>query len=372
MALAATGLKTHIWNNNLRSIALLVGYPFLLGFIVWVAAAAIGLFMWQGAGYTANYNITYNTARDAIPHTDQVAMAATFANSFVVEYWPIIVTITAIWFVIAWFYSTRMVAMMAHAHPVTRREEPELYNLLENLCIARGITTPHLNIIETDALNAFASGVRPGDYTVTVTRGLINTLQPDEVEGVLAHELAHIINHDVRLLIVCIVFTGMIGFALQLAWSSMRYSLYAPRGGGNNKSGIGLVLVMLVLVVVLALGYAVGLLTRFALSRRREFMADAGAVEMTRNPEAMMRALMRISGKDHLDAVPDDVAMMCIENSHAFLGLFATHPPIDARIQAISTMTQTPVPSLSNTASTDTPNPATDHQTTTPKNPWAR
>ncbi len=344
MALAAAGLKTHIWNNNLRSIILLVGYPFLMGAIVWAMAAAIGFFMGQSAG----------------PNAPHGTIATNFANGFIAQYWPLIGTAVAIWFIIAWFFNTRMVRMLSHAKPVTRAEEPALYNLLENLCIARGLPMPHLNIIETDALNAFASGVQRSDYTVTVTRGLLNTLRPDEVEGVLAHELTHIINHDVRLLMVCIIFTGMIGFAMQLVWSSVRYGLYMPRSGNNRNNG-GTIIIALAILLILAIGYGASLLTRFALSRRREYMADAGAVELTRNPDAMMRALQRISGRDHIPAVPDDVALMCIENGHAFMGLFATHPSIDDRIRALSTMTGTPIPGAYGTQKSDNP-----------LNPWAR
>lgn len=320
MALAAVGLKTHIWNNNFKSICLLMAYPFLLMGIVWVCAAAVG----------------------ALSGGAQNGVAPAFANNIVYAYWPIIVTVCLIWFAVAWFFHTGMIRKLAHSHPVTRAQEPELYNLLENLSITAGIPTPRLEIIETHARNAFASGIDQKSYTVTVTRGLMNSLTKDELEAVLAHELAHILNRDVRLLIVTVIFTGMIGFAAQLVWSNIRYGMVFSGGRDNNKGGAALV--MLVIAVVLWLGYMATLLMRFALSRRREFMADAGAVELTKNPSAMMRALMRIAGRDKIPGSTNDIAQMCIENSLPFMGLFATHPPIEKRIKAIAAVTGESVP----------------------------
>ena len=205
---------------------------------------------------------------------------------------------------------------------------------------------PRLEIIETHARNAFASGVDRKSFAVTVTRGLLQSLSKDEVEGVLAHELTHILNRDVRLLIITIIFTGMIGFAAQMVWSQVRYGLWVGRrsSNGNNK-GNGIV-ILFVILAILWIGYIATIFTRFAISRKREYMADAGAVQITRNPDAMMRALMRIAGKDQIPKMPGDVAMMCIENRKPFMGLFATHPPIEKRIQSLSDTTGFPIPDL--------------------------
>ncbi|MGH1456433.1 MAG: M48 family metallopeptidase [Alphaproteobacteria bacterium] len=236
-----------------------------------------------------------------------------------------------------------MIRKLAHSHPVTRQDEPELYNMLENLCISRGMPLPHMEIIESHARNAFASGISKDSYSVTVTRGLMHSLAPDELEAVLAHELTHIQNQDVRLLVVTIIFTGLFGFLAQLVWSSVRYNLFFTSGRRDKNSG-GIVIAMIVIGIMLWLGYMASLLMRFALSRKREYMADAGAVEMTKNPDAMMRALMRIAGRDKIPGTTSDIAMMCIENHVPFMGMFATHPPIDARIKAISQVTNTPIP----------------------------
>jgi len=250
----------------------------------------------------------------------------------------------ATWFVIAFFFHTKMIRRLSHSHPVTRNDEPELYNLLENLSITAGISMPRLEIIETHARNAFASGIDEKSFCITLTRGLMNSLTKDELEGVLAHELTHILNRDVRLLIITIIFTGMIGFAAQIVWSHIRYGFIFSGRKRDNSGGI---LIMMALAFTLWLGYVLTLFTRFAISRGREYMADAGAVQLTKNPEAMMRALMRISGRDKIPETTDDIAMMCIENASPFMGLFATHPPIEKRIQSLSKTTNTPVPQIS-------------------------
>lgn len=343
----AAGLQTSIWNNNLRSILLLAVYPFIIMGMIWLIAYAVA--SGQGGFRMVRYDEPGATTWINVGNPEYVA------NNLLIAYWPAILGVIAVWFVISYFWNSSMVRMLCHAKPVTRNEEPELYNILENLCIARGLKTPQINIVETEAKNAFASGVDQRTYAVTVTRGLLNALEKDELEAVLAHELTHIINHDVRLMMVCVIFTGMVGFAAQMVWSNIRYGmLFRGRQSRGNGGGI---LVILAIGAILWIGYIATLFTRFALSRRREYMADAGSVEITKNPDAMMRALMKISGESRIPHSTEDVAMMCIENDVPFMGLFATHPPIKERVKIISEMTHTPVPE---TAPLD------------PKNPWVR
>jgi heat shock protein HtpX len=345
----AAGLQTSIWDNNLRSILLLAAYPFIIAGLVWAIGWILGAA--QGGSVSGSINYEFNT---------------NYANAIIAEFWPAILGVISIWFIISYFFNTSMIRALSHAHPVTRKEEPELYNLLENLCIAEGMTMPALNIIETHARNAFASGIDTRSYTVTVTRGLLNSLSKDEVEGVLAHELTHIINRDVRLLMVTVIFTGMIGFAAQMAWSVIRNS-FRFRTRSNGKNGGSGILLLLAVAAILWVGYMATLFMRFAISRRREFMADAGAVRMTKNPEAMMRALMRIAGRDNIPQAPADIDMMCIENAQPFMGLFATHPPIESRIKIIAEMTNTSVPALPHAGPTPPEQSFGDRRR---KNPW--
>ncbi len=350
MALHSVGLKTQIWNNNFKSIVLLSLYPFLIGLIVWFGAAAWAMIFQSQTG--AQEISAYETINQA--------------NALMGAYWYYVFGFVGIWFVVAFFSHAALINKMSGAHSVSRAEEPELYNLLENLCIAQGISMPHLNIIETHARNAFASGIGPKSYAITVTRGLMNSLQKDELEAVLGHELAHILNHDVRLLMVTVIFTGMVGFFSQMAWSSMRRNIFY--GGGRGKDRGKAMMFMFAVAIILWIGYLATLLMRFALSRRREFMADAGAVEMTKNPQAMMRALMRIAGRDHVPAMPGDVAQMCIENSKPLMGAFSTHPPIDARISTISIMTGEPIPDLPHAGPADKSDRLDTQRD--PRNPW--
>jgi heat shock protein HtpX len=208
--------------------------------------------------------------------------------------------------------------------------------MLENLCISRGMVMPSFQIIESPQLNAFASGLSDKQSTITLTTGIIESLTPEELEAVIAHELTHIINRDTRLMVVAIIFAGMFSFLAQMFWRNMRF-----RRGGNRKDGR----FMLIAAIVLAIGYLLSIVIRFSLSRRREFMADAGAVELTRNPAAMMNALLRISGRSELREVNEDMRPMLLDDpASGFFGLFATHPAIEDRVAAISAISGEPVP----------------------------
>lgn len=331
MAIAAVGLKTHIYNNNVKSMLLLAGYPFLLIVMVGLAGMGFKLMAYsQGSFGKSAEDLSMGLLWDA-----GIQAVADYGH------WAILAAL--VWFAIAFFFHAKMIQMASGSRPLTRKEAPKLYNMLENLCISRGMAMPKLYIIESAGLNAFASGISDSTYAVTVTRGLIDTLEDDEMEAVLGHELTHIINKDVRLLIIGVVFAGMLGFLAQIAFRALVYGPRTHYRSGGNKKGGG---AMLIALVVLVIGYIFAIMIRFAMSRRREFLADAGAVELTKNPEAMMRALMRIAGRDYVEETPADVEQMCIENSHFFMGMFATHPPIDDRIETISNMTNTPIPKL--------------------------
>ena len=321
MSVGNAALNRSIASNNFKSVMLLGFYPFLMMGMIGIIVAVINYFAGGQEGIQAG------------------------TLGFIQQYWPMILAGAVIWFCISYFFHTVMIRKMAHSHPVTPQDEPELYAMLENLCRRAQMPTPKLEIIESHARNAFASGVNEKSFTVTVTRGLMQSLATDELEAVIAHELTHIQNRDVRLLIITIIFTGMVGFAAQLMWSQVRYSLWMGRSRNGNGRNNGMIILMVILAV-LWIGYFATLFTRFALSRKREYMADAGAAQMTGKPDAMMRALMRIAGKDQIPKIPGDIAMMCVENRVPFMGLFATHPPIEKRIQSLSEHSGKPIPNL--------------------------
>jgi heat shock protein HtpX len=187
---------------------------------------------------------------------------------------------------------------------------------------------PRLAIIETGAMNAYASGLTEKNYTVTVTRGLMDALDKDELEAVLAHELSHIRHGDVRMMVIAVIFVGIISFVAEIGFRVLIRS-----GGGGRRSGGVLILVATGLIL---LAYVLAILIRFSLSRRREYMADAGAVELTKNPDAMISALLKISGQTEIEKAPSEVREMMIDNPRSgFMGVFATHPPIEKRVDML-------------------------------------
>jgi len=253
---------------------------------------------------------------------------------------PYLLVGIAVWFVIAYFANTSIIRSATGSRPLERKENKRVYNLVENLCMSQGMSMPQINVIEDDSLNAFASGINDRTYTVSLSRGIINKLDDEELEAVIAHELSHIRNRDVRLLIVSIVFVGIFAMLSQLAFRTL---LFSPgRSRNNGKNGNGAVLVILIALIVAIIGYFFATLMRFAISRSREYMADAGSAEMTHRPQALASALRKISQDPDIEAVTrDDVAQLFIEHPHSnekeglFSGissLFDTHPPIKKRI----------------------------------------
>ncbi len=313
--MSAFGLQSHIWNNNLKSILLLAGFPLLL--LVLMYGLCVG----------------YVGLSDDIRSPEE---GLTVAFELMGRVWPLAFMAAGAWFLIAWLLNQQIVKASVGAKGLTRREAPEIYNMLENLCLSRGLTMPKLNIIESAALNAFASGVSEASYTITLTRGLIDTLDDDELEAVLAHELTHIMNKDVRLLIVAVVFVGIFSFFAEILFDGLFRT--GVRVGGHTRSrngdsrGGGILIIVAIALIILA--YVLAIAIRFALSRKREFLADAGAVELTKNPDAMISALRKISGRSEVDA-PADVRQMMVVNAKPFAGVFMTHPSIEKRVEAL-------------------------------------
>ena len=256
---------------------------------------------------------------------------------------PTVLIGVGIWFVISYFFHAQIIQKATHARPLERRDNKRVYNLTENLCMSVGMTMPKLYIIESDALNAFASGINEKTFAVTLTRGIINTLNDEELEGVIAHELTHIRNRDVRLLIVTIVFVGIFATIANVAFRLLLHSNLLDSRSSKNISGKGgaiviwLLLMAVLIMVVFFLIYLISILFKLALSRSREYMADAGAVELTHNSMALASALRKISGHSAIEEIDnDEVKELFIDyKAEGFFSLFATHPPIEKRIQVL-------------------------------------
>ncbi len=316
--MGAFGLKTHIWNNNLASIFLLAMFPVLLLLI----AYALTLLFTAGS-----YADTGTAMREAMYQMPVIA--------------PFAVAAAGIWFGIAWMGHSAMIDAAVGAKSLTRQDNPQLYNMLENLCVSRGMPMPRLKIVETDAMNAFATGLSDKRASITFTRGLLDRLNRDEVEAVMAHELTHVRNKDIRLLVIAIIFVGIISFVGEMLVRGMFYSSMGRRGGGRRGGGQrgggkGGGAVILIAIAIMVVAYTLAILIRFAMSRRREYLADAGAVELTKNPDAMITALRKISGSAPVQNAPGMVREMFLHHPKAdFMDMFATHPPIEKRIAAL-------------------------------------
>lgn len=314
------GIQTQQSRNNFRSLLLLCLFPCLV----------VGLL------FVFCYLLVY-FAHSSASEVDVMGNAV----ALFIQWAPYVLGGVLIWFLIAYFANTSIINSATGARPLERKENKRIYNLVENLCMSQGMAMPKINIIDDDSLNAYASGINKKSYTITLSKGIVEKLNDEELEAVIAHELSHIRNHDVRLLIISIVFVGIFSMVAQIALRSVYYSSFTRRK--NDKEG-GALLIILLAMAVAAIGYFFAILMRFAISRKREYLADAGAAEMTKNPFALASALRKISADPDIEAVKrEDVAQLFIQHPgkqaksalSGLSGLFATHPPIEKRIQIL-------------------------------------
>jgi heat shock protein HtpX len=314
--MAAYGLYTHIQANKRRSVLLMIGLFFLV-YVLTFAGALVA---------EAMLNDT--------PIDRLIAAAATdFIKAL-----PFVSVGTLLWIWIAYKFHQNMIDAITGGQEVTRQEQPRLYNLLENLCISRGITMPKLKVMESSALNAFATGMNDKQYSITVTSALIERLNDQELEAVLGHELTHIRNDDVRTLVIAVIIAGVISFFAELVFRLMFQGGFSVRrsSSSSDRKGGGAAIAILIAIALIAVAWILSVEIRLALSRQREFLADAGSVELTKNPDAMIAALRKIEGRGELQGATSAVMEMCIDNPReGFADLFATHPSIDRRIAAI-------------------------------------
>ncbi len=331
--LPVNGLYGHISRNNTKSVVLLASFAALV-FLFWLAfcllLAALSVHM---ARHGATIDLILASAVRRAART-----------------WWMPVVISGVWFLYAWRKHADMIRRGTGARPVSRVEEPALYNLVENLAITAGLPMPRVEIMDTPALNAYAAGLSPETATIAVTRGLIDTLETDELEAVLAHEMSHIRNYDVRLMVVATIFCGgltMLGGLVARGASSSpsttadTFTMLGRRRSGDRSSGgngaVGLA--VLIAVVLLVITHVFAKLAKLAISRSREYMADAGAVELTKRPDSLISALRKISGNDEVPLAAESLRAMMISSSggvaSSLAQLFSTHPAVEDRIQSL-------------------------------------
>src|SRR6266705_5387633 len=330
--MAAYGLYTHIASNKFRSMLLLAGL-FLLVYVIVYAGALIIEVVDNG-----NASVDYYLRA---------------ALGDVIRTLPYSTAAAAAWIVIAYFFHQSIIDAVTGGESVTRQEQPRLYNLLENLCISRGIPMPKLKIMPSDALNAFATGLNQRQYAVTVTTGLLAALNDQEMEAVLGHELTHIRNGDVQMMVIAVIIAGVVGFFgelffrmfTNLEWNSTGGSSWSSSSSRSSSSsdsdskgsgGGGAIIVVIIAIALILLAWLLSQVVKLALSRSRELLADAGSVELTKNPDAMISALRKIENRGELPGATSAVMELCVDNPReGFADLFATHPSVDSRVQAL-------------------------------------
>ena len=304
------GLDKQIRRNNFNSFVLLIAFPVLL-------LAMFYAFFYFVSDAQQGPDITF------------------------LKVMPFVLAAVAIWFLIAWGSHAAFIRMVTASKPLERKENQRVYNLVENLCISQGMKTPTIYVIDDDSLNAFASGIDNRSYAISLSTGIINKLNDEELESVIGHELTHIKNRDTRVLIISIIFVGIFAFMAEMAFRSLRF---AGRGKRDSKGSGSIILIA---IVVTAIAYLISILLRFGISRRREYMADAGSAEMTKKPFALASALKKISGDPFIEAVESrDIAQLFIDNpqvsnrkSGSWDNLFSSHPPIEKRIALLEQFT---------------------------------
>ena len=322
----------HISQNKRRTALLVLFFPVSLAILAWITLYLLVVF----GGLNASSAQTADMMATSVP----IAVSVSTSLAYVL---PFVWLGAMIWLYVSWRVGAPIVLSGTGAKEISRADNPEIYRLVENLCITRGLPVPKIYIMEDPSLNAFATGRDPEHAIIALTSGIIQKLDRAELEGVIAHELAHVENRDIRLMLL--VVAGISFFTL-LAEICFRLAASSSRRSGKDK-GNSAVFFLVIGIMLMIYGYIVAPLIRLAVSRTREYQADASAALMTRNPGALASALRKISADPRVEALDnrETVAAMCIANplgSARFFslisGLWATHPPIEARIAALKEM----------------------------------
>lgn len=301
----------HIRSNNIKTIALVISFPLIF-------IALIFLFTWIVV-----------PAQDAFQVAINVAIPTFIA--------------CAVWLLISWAFGDSMMLHSAHAHEIfdTDTENREIFRAVENVAIAAGLPRPRVYIIDDDSMNAFATGRSPRDASVALTRGIIKKLDRLELQGVIAHEMAHIGNRDIRLDMMLITGVGVTVFAADMIF---RLAFVSGGNSEDNKNSSAAVLLM-VWMAFMVFNWIITPILRMAISRNREYAADATGAQITRNPMALASALRKITTDSRVECLDKvkSMAAICIAypgGPREFASsLMATHPPVEKRIERLESMT---------------------------------
>lgn len=270
-----------------------------------------------------------------------IVTALGFVFSQVSEFGPSAIVIALLFSagssLVSYYASDKIALALSGAKEIKKNDNPSLWNLVENLCITAGIPMPKVHIISDNAINAFATGRDPAHAAIAVTTGALKALENEELEGVLAHELSHIQNYDIRLMTIVVVLVGTVAILTDIFLRSMMF------GDRDDRKGAG---VFVIIGIVLALlSPIVSQLIKLAVSRKREFLADSSGALLTRYPEGLARALEKISAQNTpMKKANNGTAHLFISNPFGnnsrkmLVHLFSTHPPLEERIKILRTM----------------------------------
>lgn len=353
------GMQTQIWRNNRNTAILLCMYPIIILAMVWLFVFVLDYFGVFCDVFGDSYLATVGTSFKEVCRDTAMLTGKNYG-----AHWPIVwycflkalpatIAIVAIWFFFAYSCNVSLLRHVTHAKPLERKENVRVYNIVENLCIAGGIEMPQINIVDDPGMNAFASGINIKSFTITLTTGIIEKLDDNELAAVVGHELTHIKNRDTRLMVVCIVFVGLISLVQSIFWQLIKGMLRSRprRSRGKNEGGAIIIVLFVALVglVISTVAYFFSYINRLAISRKREYVADAGAAELCGDPLALASALRKVSEDPGLSSVKrNDVAQLYIihpdeEDDNGLLKglvskvnvIFCTHPDTPDRIKIL-------------------------------------
>lgn len=303
----------HIAKNRAKTILIIIGFVFFL--------SLIGYFVGMYFDYRYGMGTAYSVALMVIALI--IALFASFGS---------------------YYFSDRIVLSMTGARPVSREDDPRLYYMVEGLSIAAGLPMPAIYIIYDQGMNAFATGRNPKKGVIVFTRGLLESLNDEELKGVISHELAHIKNYDILLGTIIVVLVGMVSIIANIMTRLLFFGGRGRRSTKGSGGGIIMIVVMVIGVLFIIVSPVVAMIIRMAISRNREYLADSTGVLISRYPPGLASALRKISSNSEVKTASSATAHLFISNPLGeksrvmFKSLFNSHPPVKERIERLNEM----------------------------------
>lgn len=303
----------HIAKNRAKTILIIIGFVFFL--------SLIGYFVGMYFDYRYGMGTAYSVALMVIALI--IALFASFGS---------------------YYFSDRIVLSMTGARPVSREDDPRLYYMVEGLSIAAGLPMPAIYIIYDQGMNAFATGRNPKKGVIVFTRGLLESLNDEELKGVISHELAHIKNYDILLGTIIVVLVGMVSIIANIMTRLLFFGGRGRRSTKGSGGGIIMIVVLVIGVLFIIVSPVVAMIIRMAISRNREYLADSTGALISRYPPGLASALRKISSNSEVKTASSATAHLFISNPLGeksrvmFKSLFNSHPPVKERIERLNEM----------------------------------